>query len=197
MLSMNHRQPYLSKSSYDNAYTQWKWISHYEWGKTNFRKAGLYARPNPFGFLKASPWLVPEKTPTHTALITWLGITTCEGTLLGMLMLCRTVCTAAASEVPCLSTGYYALFQTQDFRRHKRGFTLKESDFGSLKHMWAQNLKEQFSDVQTWKLLLELCNLGDSHVYWLNFGQLNLAYIQGGLSLQDFSSVIEGREVLE
>jgi len=51
--------------------------------------------------------------------------------------------------------------------------------------------------VQTWKFLLELYNLGDSHVYCLNFGHFNLVYIQGGLSLRDFSSVTEGREVLE
>lgn len=36
---------------------------------------------------------------------------------------------------------------------------------------------------------------GDSHVYWLHFGRLDV--VQGGSSLQDFPSEAEGREIPE
>lgn len=130
-----------------------------------------------------------RKDSTSRALIVWLG-----SQLAKEHFWARWCCAKPLAQLLWLmslvSQHAITLFQTQNFGRHRWGFTLKELDLGSLKHMWHSIWSSTgFWHANLYFFLLELHNLGDAPAHSLNIGHLNLVCIRGGLSLQDFSSV--------
>lgn len=107
------------------------------------------------------------KTPAPTALITWMGFMTCEGTLLGMLMLCRTVSVDAVWGSLSFSMLLWPFLNSrrqkaeEGFHTEGARLWILEAHVGTVSAIivfWLANLE----------ILVDLYNAGDSHMYWLN-----------------------------